>query len=226
MLRGFESGEGRDIVFIPVGVNYDRVLEDRTLLLDKRPGARKSSGHATWTTTRFVLRNLRLMVSGGWQRFGYAAMCFGAPLSLRAYLVRRNLDLRSLTGEDRNEQVRALAQNLMGEVGRLIPVLPVSLLATVFVGHPGVWLTETEIMEKAVAMMDELERNGACVYVPRKGTEAAVQSGLRRLLLRRFVECAAGRYRVLSGQRPILDYYANAISHLFLPSGSEDSTHP
>src|SRR3954452_19792386 len=34
MLRGFDPKGDRDLVFIPVGINYDRVLEDRTLLLD------------------------------------------------------------------------------------------------------------------------------------------------------------------------------------------------
>src|SRR5213075_3279228 len=33
MLRGFDPQGDRDLVFIPVGINYDRVLEDRTLLL-------------------------------------------------------------------------------------------------------------------------------------------------------------------------------------------------
>ncbi len=37
MLRAFDPIKGRDLVFIPVGVNYDRVLEDRTLLLGLEP---------------------------------------------------------------------------------------------------------------------------------------------------------------------------------------------
>jgi glycerol-3-phosphate O-acyltransferase len=41
MLRDFDPERERDIVFIPAGVNYDRVLEDRTVLLDTGPGAGK-----------------------------------------------------------------------------------------------------------------------------------------------------------------------------------------
>src|SRR6185369_10511633 len=40
MLKGFDAREGegrRDIVFLPVGLNYDRVLEDRTQLLKLHP---------------------------------------------------------------------------------------------------------------------------------------------------------------------------------------------
>ena len=42
MLRGFDPTGARDLVFVPVGVNYDRVLEDRTLLLDRSPAQGKA----------------------------------------------------------------------------------------------------------------------------------------------------------------------------------------
>ena len=40
MLKGFDPRGERDLVFIPVGINYDRVLEDRTLLRKLDAGAR------------------------------------------------------------------------------------------------------------------------------------------------------------------------------------------
>ncbi|MCK5378983.1 MAG: 1-acyl-sn-glycerol-3-phosphate acyltransferase, partial [Acidobacteria bacterium] len=57
MLRSFEPEGERDLVFVPVGVNYDRVLEDRTLLLDldeeaSRPKVLRSAA----TTAGFALR--------------------------------------------------------------------------------------------------------------------------------------------------------------------------
>src|SRR3954464_5678472 len=51
MLRGFDPQGDRDLVFIPVGINYDRVLEDRTLLLDVQPGAERKSPLAAALTT-------------------------------------------------------------------------------------------------------------------------------------------------------------------------------
>ena len=42
MVAGFDPAGARDIVFIPVGVNYDRVLEDRIQLgaVNPEPGAK------------------------------------------------------------------------------------------------------------------------------------------------------------------------------------------
>jgi len=41
MLKGFDPKGARDVVFIPVGINYDRVLEDRSLLRRGDPSAGK-----------------------------------------------------------------------------------------------------------------------------------------------------------------------------------------
>src|SRR5882724_11164052 len=63
MMRGFRHESERDVVFIPLGINYDRVLEDRTLLLSINPEAAKSGkARAATGTLRFVFRNLRLLV--------------------------------------------------------------------------------------------------------------------------------------------------------------------
>src|SRR4029077_1554844 len=103
MLRSFDPRHGdRDLVFIPVGINYDRVLEDRTLLLDFAPGGAVKPGpaRAAWTTFRFALHNLALMLRSRWHRFGYACVSFGSPISMRHYLGEQGLDLRSLSREE------------------------------------------------------------------------------------------------------------------------------
>src|SRR3954470_22883712 len=74
ILRAFDPRGDRDLVFIPVGINYDRTLEDRTLLLDLEPGRKKKGGAAKAAVgaLRFIGRNLGQMVTGRWHRFGYA----------------------------------------------------------------------------------------------------------------------------------------------------------
>jgi glycerol-3-phosphate O-acyltransferase len=41
MLRRYDPDKDRDVVFIPVGINYDRILEDRSLLRTFDPAAEK-----------------------------------------------------------------------------------------------------------------------------------------------------------------------------------------
>ena len=60
MMGAFDPSSGRDLVFIPVGINYDRVLEDRTLLraLDKEL-PRASTTFALTKTVRFFRTSSR-----------------------------------------------------------------------------------------------------------------------------------------------------------------------
>jgi glycerol-3-phosphate O-acyltransferase len=86
MLRQFDPQRDRDIVFIPVGINYDRTIEDRSLLRSLNPDTRRRSlWYVFRTTTGFILRNLVLMVLSRWRRYGYACVNFGTPLSIKAY---------------------------------------------------------------------------------------------------------------------------------------------
>src|SRR5262245_34336397 len=100
MVRSVDTEAGRDIAFVPVGINYDRTFEDRSFLAERDPGAKKGGG-ALYNTSRFVLRNLWLMARNQWHRFGYVCVNFGSPISLKEYLSKRGLDARSLSREDR-----------------------------------------------------------------------------------------------------------------------------
>jgi glycerol-3-phosphate O-acyltransferase len=54
MLKTFDEREAdgrRDLVFIPVGLNYDRVLEDRSQLLKLHPEAPRRGACAVWAIT-------------------------------------------------------------------------------------------------------------------------------------------------------------------------------
>ena len=216
MVRSFDPAGERDIVFIPVGINYDRTFEDRSFLRELDPQAgRASAAAAAGTTTQFVGRNVWLMARNRWHRFGYACVNFGSPVSLRKYLKRHALDFRALSGEERSSRLSELARELMSEIARVIPVVPVSLVATVFVRAPERLWSELELKGEVLRLMKELEGRGAHVYVPRGDQDYAITVGLRMLTLRRLVDGADGLYRARREEIPLLNYYASSIAHLF-----------
>ncbi|HEU5250882.1 MAG TPA: 1-acyl-sn-glycerol-3-phosphate acyltransferase [Thermoanaerobaculia bacterium] len=214
IVRAFDSA-GRDVVFIPVGINYDRVFEDRSFLVELDPTAPQRSAGAALNTVRFVLRNLALMARNKWHRFGYACVDFGSPVSLKAYARSRGVDFRTLSKEERFAKVGELGRDLMAAVAEVIPVVPVPLVATIFVRDPERPRTELELKAEVLALMDELDRRGAHVYVPRKDRDYAITVGLRMLTLRRLVEAKDGLLAARPQELPLLKYYANSIEHLF-----------
>ncbi|MCW5730702.1 MAG: 1-acyl-sn-glycerol-3-phosphate acyltransferase [Alphaproteobacteria bacterium] len=215
MVKRFDPRGEHDIVFVPVGINYDRVLEDRSLLLRLDPAAtRRGVWHALRVTLGFVARHLWLMVIGRWHRFGYACVNFGSPISLRGWLAGNGEDLRGLPREARFARVEALATHLMGAVGAVVPVLPVPLVASVLLEAGEKGLSELELKAAVLRLMRALERTGAKVYLPRQDEDYAVTAGLRMLVERRLVRTGDGRLRVVPGEEAAVRYYANSIAHL------------
>ncbi len=227
MLRAFDPEGERDLVFVPVGLNYDRTLEDRTLLLDVRdptteaapPTAKpRARGLGALTKTfSFAGRNLGQMALRRWHRFGYACVNFGSPFSTREYLARKSFDPRKLSREDRIPRIEELARELMIEIGKVVPALPVSLVATALLAHPE-GLSEFDLKAEVHDRIATLEAAGARVYVPRSDRDYAISFGLRMLEQRHLIAVREGLFLPAESERTTLAYYANSIAHLF-PQG-------
>ena len=212
MVSAFDPEGERDLVFIPVGINYDRVLEDRVLVHELDPASdRYSRPHVIATLLKFVVHQAGLMLRRRWYRFGYACVNFGPPISMRSYVHRRKIDFRTLDSAARFDAVEKLGGELLDAVASAIPVVPVPLVATVFVRRPGLPMSELEIKAQVQSLIDELERRGAYVHVPRGDRDYEVTAGLRMLTLRRFVEESDGLYRASESAHEMLRYYVSAL---------------
>ena len=214
MVSAFDPGGERDLVFVPVGINYDRVLEDRLLVHELDPDSDPyGRTHVIATLLKFLARQAGLMLRGRWYRFGYACVNFGAPVSMRAYVHRHEIDFRTMDSAARFDAVEKLGGELLDAVASTIPVVPVPLVATVFVRHPGQALSELDIKAHVHSLIAELKRSGAYIHVPRGDHDYEVTVGLRMLTLRHFVEASDGLYRARTNALEMLNYYANSIEH-------------
>jgi len=213
MMRGFRLDGERDLVFVPLGLNYDRVLEDRTLLASLE-GRRAGRLRTVSGTLGFVLHNLLLMARSEWHRFGYACVNFGSPLSMREYCRSRNVDFHRLAGDERRQAMARLGAELMQAVGRVVPVVPVALMASVFRASPEGGFSELELKAEVERLIERLQASGARVYVPRGDLDYALHVGLRMLRLRYLVIEKDGLFSANPAESALLGYYANSIAHL------------
>jgi glycerol-3-phosphate O-acyltransferase len=223
MLRAFDpsadrTGGSRDIVFVPVGINYDRVLEDRTLLVDApserdQPREKKGAIASTATALSFAAKQLLLIIRQKWHRFGYACVNFGQPISAGEFLRARGVDLRPLDRDARGPHVEAFAQHLMTAIGAAVPILPVPLVATALLEHPE-GLSELDLKAAVRDLIARAEAHGGRPYVPRHDLDYAISFGVKSLVLRHLVEETDGLFKMMSGEIGVVRYYANSIAHL------------
>jgi glycerol-3-phosphate O-acyltransferase len=216
MLRPFDPKGERDIVFIPVALNYDRVIEDRNLTAEakgRRP-ERRWAVQAIWTTLLVLGRRLTLQKRRRWFRLGYACASFGTPISTRQWCRRHKLDFRKLDQDNRIVATREFADHLMSRIGNVMPVTPVSLVSWILLVDPKQSWSREALHEAYEHAIERLRTSGAHPYIPRRDPIYAVEVGLRMLRLRKIVESSSDGFAVVPGELDLLSYYANAIDHL------------
>jgi glycerol-3-phosphate O-acyltransferase len=222
MVSGFDPKGPRDAVFVPVGINYDRVIEDRVQVaaLMTPEGEKPRFKFSPKVLFGYLMHNVALRFRGKLYRYGYACVGFGKPVSLRQYVAERGIDFRMLDETRRFAEIERLGETLMQKVGQVVPALPVSLVATVMLaaGKP---LSVLELKGEVETLIRRLIAGGAHIHIPRADQDYALEVGLRMLLLRHLVEEENGLYRANPREDVLLRYYANSIVHL-LPAGKPD----
>ncbi|HPD93817.1 MAG: 1-acyl-sn-glycerol-3-phosphate acyltransferase [Rhodobacter sp.] len=204
IVRDFRPSDSRDVVFVPVALNYDRVLEDRILHKAAITGERRFRVRLT-EAAGWVLRLMWQKARGRFRTFGNAAVCYGAPVSLRDFLTTQP-----------GASTEALADLLMTRVRAAVPVLPVPLAAAALVRAGGASSLEA-LRPLTARLVDDARAQGATLHLP-GGVNAALHTGLAALVHRGLVLRDEDALRIAPGQEGIVGYYAaSAIQRLAEP---------
>jgi glycerol-3-phosphate O-acyltransferase len=196
ILSDFSPGVDRDVVFVPVALNYDRVLEDRILVEAANEGKRKFRASVP-TALRFTGRYVTRRIIGRAVRFGHAGVGFGQPLSLASFV-----------STHRGEAIEGVGEELRARVNAVIPVLPVPLVAFLLerAGGP---MTREALTRAVEPYLQRL------AHTPNGDAAKVVEDGLANLLSRRILREGPDGVRPENDQRALLSYYARSIAHLF-----------
>jgi glycerol-3-phosphate O-acyltransferase len=205
----------RDIWFVPVALNYDRVLEDRSLIRELvRKEDRSGRLSQFVTVVSYLSSNTGRLLTGRLKRYGRVAVNFGTPLSLRAWLGAAPTDVLQLPREQRLAELDRLAREMMLRIGAIIPVTPVPLAAAALLSFGQTVVTRDALLERMDQLRDRLKEVNSKVV--RGGTRIADiwDRAWRMLRMRRLVVVDGDTLVILPRGRPLLEYYANSIAHL------------
>lgn len=225
----------RDIWLVPIGINYDRVLEDRSLIRERIVGGRRPGRwqqvtgvlhYLGWNTARFF--------TGRIKRYGRVAIAFGEPISVRGWLEGQPRGILSLPKAERLPHVERLATLALERIGQVIPVTPVPLAAAALLSFGQSVVTRARVLERMDEFRDELDEFNAKVVRRELPITEVWDRAWRMLAMRRLVVSEGDNLVILPGERPLLEYYANSIRHLlpahagvqWSPAGERDPTLP
>jgi glycerol-3-phosphate O-acyltransferase len=221
---GHDPAYRERIYVVPVAVNYDRVLEDRSLLRElhakegvRPPGRLAQLGEVAhylgWNAGRLVTRR--------WKRYGRAAVMIGAPMRLGPWFAGQP-DLYEIPRHERLARVQALTDRIMDRIGQLVPVTPVPLVCAAVQSLGGDFLPRERLVERIGELRDALVELNARVVRADRDAADTLDVALRMLRMRRVLVPSddAGveeGYVVLPHGRELVSYYANSVAHLLGP---------
>lgn len=227
ILQSAREGQGggaripRDVVFVPVGLSYDRVLEDRVLTEAHAAGERRFRARP-WAIAAFVARVAWRLARKRFAGFGSAAAAFGAPLSLQDWMARNP-----------EAPVERLGADLMAEIAEVVPVLPVPLVAAALAAVQSVSVQSgtgqsgtgqaagqgdyARLAAEVTRLIADLSRAGAVMKLPPSPAEV-LEQGLRPLIGRKIV---TEELRIAPGGADLVEFYARPLRRRLDPSRTE-----
>jgi glycerol-3-phosphate O-acyltransferase len=230
-----DPGFDRDIWLVPVGINYDRVLEDRSLIRERIVGGRRPSRWEQFSVVvAYLGRNLARLLTGQLKRYGRVAVAFGTPMSVRDWVATQPPGVLRLSKPERLPHIQRLAEQALERIGAVIPVTPVPLTAAALLSFGSSVVRRDRLLERMDEIRDHLtEHEAKIVRTELPITEVWARAWLM-LSMRRLVLPQGEDLVILPGQRPLLEYYANSIRHLlpaaltvaYSPVADQDSSLP
>src|SRR5690348_7458980 len=227
-LLDYVLGIARDPAFrsrlfiVPVAVNYDRVLEDRTLLRElavTEGGRRESRLTQMREVGRYLWWNSARLATRRWKRYGRAAVTVGAPIPLVEWFERER-DLFQVARPERLGRVQHLCDQMMVRIGQLVPVTPVPLACAAIASMERDYISRVALLDRMEEMRAVLvELNGRVIRADRDIAESW-ERAWRMLRMRRVLVETGDGYTLLPRGRDLVSYYANSIAHLLGPFAS------
>lgn len=212
---------------VPVALNYDRVLEDRSLLRElamKDPAAARTSRWSQFVdVVSYINSNAWRLLFRRWKRYGRAAVCVGEPYPVAAWLDQLEADgtrLFELPRHDRLSRVQILCDWAMQQIGNLVPVTSVALTCAALQSFEGDFVTRQALLNRMQDMRDVLRDMNARVLRADRDISETFERAHRMLSMRRVLGEAGDGYLILPRGRELISYYANSIVHLLGPFAS------
>ncbi len=209
-IRSFVRSHARPLVFVPVYIGYERIIEGNTYV--RELAGRPKQAESLWQLL-LAARHIRRV-------FGKVHVNFGAPLPLADYLDSGHPGWRETAGGD-DATLRALTRDaalaLATRINEAAVINPVSLLALGLLATPR-FTADVPGLQRMIDHYQALDlaapystRRIPCTQTPAE----IIAHGERLGIVERIPHPLGDLLRVPEAQVPLLGYFRNNVLHLF-----------
>ncbi len=211
-----EPGFAERMYVVPVALNYDRVLEDRTLLRELRAtegGVTSSRWKQFREVLSFGVSGFGRMSTRRWKRYGRATVVIGEPVPVGPWLAAKGR-IFDLPRAERLGEVQTFCDDMMRRIGEIIPVTAVPLVCAALQTFDAEYVEEEKLLARIEELRDVLVARGAEVVEPARDAAETFERAYRMLRMRHVLLRQGTAYVILPRGRELISYYANGIAHL------------
>jgi len=219
LLNALRNGACEDLIFVPVSIGYDRVLEEKSYLQEIEGGQKQPENLWQVLKARKFLR----------RRWGKVYLRFNRPLSANDQARSEGSDLRSMPPKEFNTFCRSLAHRIAHGIDQVTVVTPHALAAAAVLNLGRDRFSTEEIHSTVGVYAAYIEAVGATaadtlVLDHRRAIAHALESYVQRRILEPAGdeavsgEAGPGEFLLRENRRPVLDYYKNTCVAHFAPA--------
>lgn len=221
LVRAYEAGAADDLIFVPVYIGYDRIIEEGAYI-------RELIGHEKEAESLSQLIRIRKFLK---KRYGKVYVRFADPISLRDYMEEWAGE-HGADPQDRKAMFYELARRLITAINERTVTTPFSLVAAAVLSTPGRGFTQEELHRSLNLFKKWLEYRGAPVASTLENIERAVNETLNMYLQEKLISRLESEpdekddevvFTINRDKRLNLEYYKNNIIHYFLPAALASS---
>jgi glycerol-3-phosphate O-acyltransferase len=218
LLDSFKQGACNDLIFVPIYVGYDRVIEEGAYLHELEGGQKKPESFMQVIQARKLLK----------KRYGRIYINFHEPISLNSLQAQTSLSLHDMTSKQSNELCRNLGFRILNAIDSVSVVTPHALTACALLNMSQKRFSFDDLYHDIEIYLSYLYASDAKLADTLMMDSAnAIQQVLDGYVNRKFVERFADEknenyskieYKVVVNKRPILEYYKNNCIIFFIPA--------
>jgi glycerol-3-phosphate O-acyltransferase len=218
LLNSYKEGACEDMIFIPVFIGYDQVLEETAYLQEVTGGKKEPENISQVIRARRYLK----------RRYGKIYINFHTPISLKELLLENDAQLDRMPAKEQNALCRNLGWRITRAIDQVSVVTPHSLVASAALNCSSPRFTSEELMKivqtyLALLISQNAKLTDTLVLDP----ERACEQALGNYVQRKMIELPSGeknlpadmaQYLLPGGKRLPLEYYKNNCLACFVPA--------
>ncbi len=210
LFQSFQEGTGQDLQFIPISIDYEKLVESKSYVRELSGADKKKEDVAALLKARKVLRS----------KYGKIYVQIGDPISVKKVLAERNLDGKSLGDDDRRVMVQHLAHGILFGINQVSTVTPSAIVAFCLLNNRRRGMINERLLSESRWLLRWLKNRGARLSYTLENFDRALAEAVSRFSRDGLLNIRdTGQelvYSVPEGSRLALDYYRNNLIHHFV----------